>query len=144
MVGAAHLLLRPTRDKKAYRLRCRFKIEPHPQQSRLDLEKVRIAAQFVRDLHAQGWDHLPGYGFRMRGPFPMVTPTTIHVPRLPSARQMLSQVRQGARFLDPGSDGVSIVPALDATEWWEYEIGGVFTREEIVVEYANPHEEERR
>ena len=143
MARDAQLLLRSERDHKAYRLKCRFKIEPHPSQFRLDIEKVWIAERFVRDMRAQGWDNLPGHGFKMRGPFPQIIPTTLHRVRRLTAREMLPHVRQGARFLAGGHDGVSIVPRLSASEWWEYEISGVFSRKAIVMEYPYPHEEER-
>ena len=136
------LLMRPSRDKRPYRLRCRFKIDARPSRSRLEVEKVRIAERFVSDLHKQGWENLPSYGFKLRGPFPMVVPVTIKVPRKPTAREMESAVLQGARFLDNGRDYAKAVPKLHVSEYWEFEISGVFAREEIQVEYADRHEEE--
>ena len=150
---STQLLLRPTRDRKAYRLKCRFKIEPSPSpvrdsmgharwMSRLEREKVRIADWFVRDLRVEGWESLPSHGFKMRGPFPMVVPTTIRVVRPPSAREMRDAVMQGARFLDKGVNYAKSVPKLNASEWWEFEISGVFTREQIMTEIPDAHEEE--
>lgn len=137
------LPMRPTRDRKAYRLRCRFRIEPRPTQDRLDREKVRIAERFVVDMHKQGWENVESHGFKMTGPFPMVVPKTIHPRRMLSAREMLPGVREGYRFLDDGETaGVSLVPALAEAEWWEYEIAGVFAREQIMTERADLHEEE--
>lgn len=152
MKGYAELLIRASRVKKPYRLKCRLKIEPAPSpvrdydghlrwRSRLEREKVRIAERFVSDMKAQGWEHRPGDGFRMRGPFPMVVPKTIHRVRALSAKEMMPHVAQGARFLDRGTDGVSIVPKLEASEWWEFEISGVFIREQILTESPDPHEE---
>lgn len=152
----AQLLLRPSREKKAYRLKCRFKIEPCPSplrdsmgharwMARLEREKVRVAERFVRDMHTKSppWDNLPDYGFKMRGPFPMVVIKPIHVKRMPSAREMLPAVAQGARFLDSGVSGVSDVPKLGESEWWEFEISGIFAREELLAEIPDAHEEER-
>ena len=148
------LILRPSRDKKPYRLKCRLKIEPAPSpvrdslghgrwRARLEREKVRIAELFVTVLRTQGWENLPAHGFKMRGPFPMVVPTSIKVPRVPSAREMEAAVRQGARFLDEGRDYASAVPKLHMSEYWEFEISGVFVRDEILTEVPDPHEERR-
>ena len=139
------LLMRPTRDRKAYRLKCRFKIEPRPSQSRLEVEKVRIAERFVRDMRKYNppWINLPDHGFKMRGPFPMIVPMDIRVPRKPTASQMFAQVRDGARFLDNGRDYAKAMPKLEMSEYWEFEISAVFVREEVLVEQPDKHEEER-
>ena len=131
-----------TRDKKGYRLRCRFKTDPYPTPGRLDREKVQIAEQFVRDMHKQGWEHDLRYPFKMTGPFPVVSPVTIRPRRVPTAREMYQHVGQGARFLDMGEDTVSLVPSLVASEGWEYEIAGIFVRTQILTEYPDAHEEE--
>ncbi len=138
------LILRPPRDKTPYRLKCRIKTEPYPSRSRLDVEKVRVTEQWVVDMHKQGWENLPGHGFKMAGPFPAVTPMDLHFKRIPSAQEMLPEVMQGARFLDPGVDGVQEVPALHESEWWEFEISGVFIRDEIHIERPELHEEKVR
>ena len=138
------LLLRPGRDKKAYRLRCRFKIEPHPSQDRLDREKFKTAELFIRDMQKQGWENHSGSGFVMKGPFPRVVPTTLHPRHIPTAREMLPGVARGERFLDPGVTGVSLVPSLSASEWWEYELAGVFIRTQIMTERPDAHEEDLR
>ena len=138
------LIVRPTLDRKAYRLRCRFKIEPYPPPFRLDREKVKVAEQFVRDMHKQGWEYVERYGFKMTGPYPMVVPVTIRPRRMPTAREMLPRVARGERFLDNGDTGVSLVPSLGVSEWWEYSIIGVFSREQIMVERPDAHEEELR
>lgn len=135
------LLLKLPRDKRAYRLKCRFKIEPYPRADRLDREKVRVAERFVDDMHKQGWEHVSQYGFTMKGPFPYVAPVTIHTPRVPSAREMLRGVAQGARYLDKGGTVAGAMPVLDATEWWEFELQATFTRTEILTEVADRHEE---
>ena len=136
------LIVRPTLDRKAYRLRCRFKIEPYPPPFRLDREKVKVAEQFVRDMHKQGWEHVESHGFKMTGPFPMVVPVTIRHRRTLTAREMLPRVARGERFLDDGDTGVSFVSSLGVSEYWEYEIAAVFSREQILTERADAHEEE--
>lgn len=135
-------IIRPSRDNKGYRLRCRFKIEPLPTRERLDREKVKVAEMFVVDMHKQGWEHDGREGFKMTGPFPMVPVMTIRPHRVPTAEQMLPYVMNGARFLDTGENTASVVPPLALSEWWEYEIAGVFVRPQIMTEYADKHEEQ--
>ena len=137
------ILSKPTLDKSAYRLKCRFKIEPYPNIERLHREKVRVAEQFVDDMHKQGWEYVDRWDWTMKGPFAYVSPTTIHIPPTPTARQMFPYISQGARFLDQGGSIAGMMPALDATEWWEYELAAVFFRPQILVESPDPHEEER-
>ncbi|MDP2662630.1 MAG: hypothetical protein Q8R28_18080 [Dehalococcoidia bacterium] len=147
-----HLILKQVRDRKAYRLRCRFQVDPAPSPTRdfmghgrwmrrLEREKVRIAEVFVRDMKAQGWENLSSHGFTMRGPFPMVAPVSIVVQRTPSAREMLSGVQQGQRFRDAGGTMAQDVQGLGMSEWWEFELAGTFVREAILVEVADRHEE---
>lgn len=137
------VMLRPFLPKRPYRLRCRFKIEPIPSRERLDREKVRVAERFVRDMQKQGWVYDNRFGFRMRGPFPPIEPTTIHIARMPSAKQMLPYVAQGARFLDKGGTQAGLMPVLPESNYWEYELAGVFVRDTVLVEQPDPHEEEK-
>ena len=139
---SVQVVIKPSLDKKPYRLRCRFKSDPYPLQSRLDREKVTIAERFVRDMKAQGWVYDDRFGFRMTGPYPVTVPVTIHVPRMPSARGMLPYVAQGARFLDQGGTVAGIMPKLATSEYWEYELSAVFVRA-VLVEQPDLHEEER-
>lgn len=135
------VVLPKTYDKKGYRLKCRFKTDPWPTVARLDHEKVVIAERFVRDMHKQGWEHDGRFPFKMTGPFPMVEPITIRPRKMPTAREMLPYVANGARFLDD-RDGIAR-PALtlSTSEHWEYEIAGVFVRTQILTERPDPGEE---
>ena len=135
------LLVRPSLDRKAYRLRCRFQTDPYPSQARLEREKVRIAEMFVADMHKQGWEHIERFGFRMTGPYPRIIPVALRPRQMPTARQMLSGVQQGRRFRDEGVEGVQIMPQLEMSEYWEYEIAGVFVRPAILTEIPSLHEE---
>ena len=137
------LLTRPSLDKRSYRLRCRFKIEAYPQPSRLELAKVRMAERFVADMHKQGWEYVEQYGFKMKGPFPMVEPVMIHVPRPISAREMMAGVLAGKPFRDNGVDYAKPVLGIDMQEYWEYELAGTFARAQLLTEYPDPHEEEK-
>lgn len=133
-----------TRETKAYRLRCRFKTDPYPSRGELDRQKVIIAEKFISDMHKQGWGHDARYEFKMTGPFPMVEPMAIHVPRMLTAREMAPLVAMGARCRDTGRDVAKQMPSLMRSESWEYEIAGVFTREQILTERPDAHEEELR
>ena len=137
------ILCKPTLDKSAYRLKCRFKIEPHPNLLRLHREKVRVAEVFVEDMRKQGWEYDDRWDWTMKGPFAYVSPITIHMPSMPTAREMLPYILNGSRFIDQGGSIAGVMPALDAAEWWEYELAAVFFRPQILVEYPDPHEEER-
>lgn len=137
------LIMPRTLDKKPYRLRARFKIEPRPTESRLDAEKVRVGEMFVRDMHLQGWEYVSQYGFRMTGPFVPVQPMNIRPQRIMPAREMLPRVMRGERFLDKGRDYATLVKPLHESEYWEYEIAGVFSRIQILTEVPDAHEEER-
>lgn len=136
------IIIPRTRDKKGYRLRCRFKTDAYPSQARLDREKVTIAEKFVADMHKQGWEHDGRYPFKMAGPYPVLTITTVRPRRSPTAKEMMPYVMNGARFLDNGENTALEVPKLAMSEYWEYEIAGVFVRTEIITECADRHEEQ--
>lgn len=135
-------LIKPSLDRKGYRLKCRFKIEPYTLSARIDLEKVRVAERFVEDMHKQGWEY-ENKGFTLSGPFPFVAPMTLRIPKTPTAREMASGVANGARFLDDGGTTAPMMPKLEMSEYWEYELAGVFSRPELLTEIPDPHEEER-
>ena len=134
------IFIRPGREKKPYRLKCRFKVDPGtiPQ----DTEKVRIAERFVEDMRKQNWIHQDGSEWSMTGPYPEISPVTIHAPRQLTAKQMLNEVSQGNRFLAPEGTVASLMPTLAESASWEYELKGVFIRDEILTEYPDPHEVE--
>ena len=137
------LLQQAERGHKPYRLRCRFQIDPHPSQRRLDIEKVRIAERFVSDMRKHGWVHDGHWAFRMTGPYPKISPSPTIVPkRMLSARQMLAGVKEGMRFRDDGFKGAQAMPLLGTSDWWEFELSSVFVRPEIRVEIPKLHEEE--
>lgn len=135
------LIVRPGLEKQGYRLKCRWKTDPHPTVRRFDREKVRIAEQFVLDMHKQGWEHDNRFPFKVKGPFPMVEPVTIHPRRTPTAKEMLPYVANGARFLDTGDGAAKPALTLGLSEYWEYEIAGVFVRTQILTEQPDPGEE---
>lgn len=130
-----------TLDKKGYRLKCRFKTDPYPTVSRLDREKVVIAERFVRDMHKQGWEHDNRFPFKIKGPFPMVEMSMIRPRKMPTAKDMLPYVANGARFLDDRDGGAKAALTLGTSEYWEFEIAGVFVRAQILTEMPSPGEE---
>mgnify|MGYP001574454941 CR=1 FL=1 len=130
-------------DEKPYRLRCRFLIERQPTARRLDLEKVRVAERFVADMRKQGWRHDARYDFRLRGPLPPVELTTLHPKPALTAAQMLTGVLAGQGFRDESPVEAVAAGQIPTAEAWEYEIAGVFTRRQILTEYADLHEEIR-
>lgn len=135
------LLLRPERDKKAYRLKCRFKIEAYPRRDRLERAKFQMAERFVVDMAKRGWGYVERFGFTMKGPHPMVEPTTIRPPRQLSAREMLPGIMAGNPFRDTGADYAKPVLPLAMQEYWEYELVGVFARTELLTEIPDKGEE---
>ena len=132
------IFIKPSREKKPYRLKCRFKVDPGtiPQDS----EKVRVAEMFVEDMRKSGWTYDDRFGFEMTGPYPVITPITIHAPRTLTARDMLDGVSQGDRFLEPEGTLAGLMPTLAESASWDYELKGVFIREELLTEYPDSHE----
>jgi len=142
-------LIRPTRDRKAYRLKCRFVVPAYPDTDLLEKFKVKMAEKFVEEMYKQGWINVEKYGFRMTGPYP-ATQTVIlpkpsadpfHIPSkdlLPAL--MNGYVPHADRSAPDGGSAVSVPPITQAEDW-EFELIGVFHREEIFTETADPHEE---
>mgnify|MGYP001608998517 FL=1 len=140
----------PDPGKKAYRLRCRFRVGAYPSQRELYSGKIEAAEQFVRDMRKQGWEYVGGssrmppqaQGFRMTGPYPVIEPVTIHVAKeLPAAEQFAGMLR-GNRYRDGGGTIASTVLPLEENERWEYELAAVFVHETILTEVPDPHEME--
>lgn len=138
------LLLRPDLGKRAYRLRCRFRIGAKPRKDFLNKAKVKAAEKFVEDMRHQGWEYVDRFGFRMTGPFPAMD--AIAIPRrvrVPSAREMEAGVRQGNPYRAPAFYGVQSVPDINASDNWDYELAAVFVHKTILMEYPDLHEEIR-
>lgn len=142
------LLLRPDLGKKAYRLRCRFRIGAFPSERTLEKAKYEAAGLFVRDMAKQGWQHVEKHGFRMSGPFAAVE--TISLPKRSQqerwhtpSRELLPAMLAGYRVPSPSSNGsyVKSVPPIAETDSWEFELAAVFVHETILTELPAPHEE---
>ena len=136
----ANLLLRPDLGKKAYRLKCRFRIGAFPKQQFLDKAKIQAADWFVGDMHKRGFEYVDRYGFRMKGPFSAIDPMTLRRPKRISSRQMLPMILQGAKFRDEGGSMAINVPILSESENWEYELSGVFVHKTMLVEQPDKGE----
>ncbi len=128
--------------KKAYRLKCRFKIGAYHSERMLEIGKFQAAEMFVRDMAKQGYEYLDKHGFRLNGPFAAVE--TVNLPkrhqqeRWNTPSKGLFSAVQAGRFERMASDGgyVKSVPLISETDGWEYELSGVFVHEAIVVEKA--------
>ena len=135
------LLLRPDLGKKAYRLRCRFRIGAFPKAEFLQKAKIKAAERFVDDMHVRGFEYLDAHGFVMKGPFtPWPEPITIRRPPRLTARQMLPMLMQGKKFrAEETTLGTNVLP-LSEYEYWEYELAGVFVHRTILVEHPSEGE----
>ncbi len=143
---SVNLQIRPSLDKKAYRLKCRFVTNAFPSQREVEQGKYEAARLFVRDMAKQAFEYVDHYGFRMSGPFPPVqtmTPPTAAQRRQPSAREMLTAVKAGHRFDRTAADGgfARPVPLITEVDAWEFELSGVFVHETIMIEVPDEHEE---
>ena len=135
------IFIKSSRDKEPYRLKCRFKVDPGTKPR--DSEKVRVAEMFVVDMKKQGWIHDNRFQFEMTGPYPVISPITIHTTPTLKAKDMLNGVSQGDRFLAPEGTVAGPMPTLVESAAWDYELKGVFVREELLTETPDLHEEER-
>ena len=139
------VLVRPDRSKRAYRLRCRFRVEAFPNPGFLERAKFRAAETFVEDMHKQGWEYLNSHGFKMTGPFP-----AIEVVNLPKrslqprwhqpSQEVLQRIMAGQRVRATGNGFASDMPGLGACEKWEYELAGVFVHNTILTETPEDQE----
>jgi len=139
------VLVRPDRGKKAYRLRCRFRVDAFPNPEFLERAKFRAAETFVEDMRKQGWEYLNSHGFKMTGPFP-----TVEVVPLPSrslqprwhqpSQEVLQRITAGQVVRTNGNSYASDVPDLGACEKWEYELAGVFAHGTILTEMPDDKE----
>lgn len=142
-------LIRPTRDRKAYQLKCRFVTPAFPKTEWVEEMRVKMAEQFVDDMAKQGWVYVEKHGFTFTGPYPatevLVLPKPGDVDRwhIPSA-DLLPAIKAGFNPQRSATDGgyAMAVPTLQETENWEFELTGVFHREQILTEIPDPHEEE--
>ena len=139
------LLLRPDLGKKPYRFKARFVTGAFPSDHALEKAKYEAAELFVCDMAKQGCEHVPSYGFTMRGPFPatvaVILPKRSEQERwhTPSAQQLASQ-----RFARAGVDGgyARPVPLLAESNSWEFELTAVFIRDALLTEVLDQHEEQ--
>lgn len=138
---APAVLIRPDLGKRPYRLKCRFKIEAHPDPERLRRGAASALEMFVRDMRKQGWEYDPRHPVKLDGPFPIVETVTLKTPHRLTSREMLAGVRQGARFLPQHETMAKPVTPLAMSEYWEFEVKAVFIRDTILTESPDPHEE---
>ena len=139
------VLVRPDRGKKAYRLRCRFRVDASPNPDFLKRAKFRAAETFVEDMRKQGWEYLNSHGFKMIGPFPAIEvvslpPRSLQPRWHQPSQEVLQRVMAGQVVRTNGKNYASDVPALETCEKWEYELAGVFVRDTILTEMPDEKE----
>lgn len=143
------VLIRKDHGKRAYRLRCRFKVGAYPLPSWLEKAKYAAADQFVKDMRTQGYEYMDKFGFKLLGPFVPLVVTNLpsrHMQanwQVPS-REMLPMLKAGRRFLAPPDPYAMTNPSLEESEGWEYELAGVFVHKAILMETPDSHEEKER
>lgn len=135
------LLLRPDLGKKAYRLKCRFRIGALPRRDLLDKAKVQAAEWFVVDMRKQGFEYIDRFAVTMRGPFPCVDPMPLQKPKRLTARQMLAGILQGNKYRAANETLAQNVLPLGESEHWEYELSMVFAHKTMLAERPDKHEE---
>lgn len=116
------IILRPNRERKVYRLKCSFDLDPHPSERRLRLMTLEVGYRFLRDMEKQGWQYM-GRGLEMSGPRPM--------------SEMKYARSRSVQDVGKPSEFVFDLPQLDALEEspiWRYYLTGLFLRKEIPIE----------
>lgn len=145
------LLLHKDLGKRAYRLKCRFKIDPNPKPDWLERTKFQAAELWVQDMEKQGWEYDPNKlekslrGFTMKGPF-VSTPVTGAPSRLEqfrfNAKRDLPKILSGDPMRVPDlSRYVATMPSLGESPQWEYELSAIFIRKTLLVEVPDLKEE---
>ena len=140
-------LIRPTRDRKPYRLKMRFVTPAFPKAEWVEEMKVKMAERWLVDMETEGWVLVGRYGFKMTGPYPATEPITLPKPgddpfHTPS-KDLLPAIQAGynPRTKRAAQEYAMNVPTLQETGNWEFQLTAVFHREEILTEIADPHEE---
>ena len=131
------LILPPDLGRRAFRLKCRFVIEPRPTRESLRSGALRAMELFVADAAKQGWRHVTGEAPRLSGPFSPTKTTTVRRRPSPSSREMLPFVTQGNRFRAGEETVAQRVIPLAESDRWEYELALVFTRDAIRADLSN-------
>lgn len=140
---APAIILPKVRENTPYWFKCEVVTDAYLPKDRLIAKLADVAERFVRDMHQQGYEYVVGSKWKVEGPIAPVKPVTIRVPRQLTARQMEPYVRNGARFLDRGSDSVALVRSLREYDRWVFFLKGMFYRPQILTEYPDAHEEEK-
>lgn len=137
------LLLRAERDHKPYRLWCEVRTDPNPSPDRLKRMMAPVLDQFVADMEKQGWRYVNTSVPQLKGPFPVIEPMTIRPAHVPTAREMLPGVLQGAPYRAGAETLAQAIPTLAFEERWVYRVGLAFHRPQILTERPDAHEEQR-
>ena len=136
------VVVRPDLGKRPYRLHCHVTVEGGVRGSELHLAVGHCLDDFVRAMHQQGFEHVSSEPWRSHGmPKPHIKPMTLRRPARLSSRDMMPAVMQGARFRAGPETIALVVPRLEESELWDYDVSGVFLHDTILTDVPDLHEE---
>jgi len=139
--AAGSLGNRPDAGRRAYRLR--FAVIGDPQLTVEGLRRGLSGAidEVERQMRQQGFVFAGENTIQYESKRPYVEPMTIRPLRRPTAREMLPQVAQGARFRAPEETLAVPMPTFEASDAWEYIFSAIFVHDTIRIDIPKPHEE---
>lgn len=142
--AAGSLGNRPDLGKKAYRLHARFEIGAHPSGRQLEKAMHYWMDRFIEDMAKRGYEYVSKYPIEATFKGAYIAPVALpKPPRVLSAREMLPQIRQGAKFRAEEVPGVQTVPHFNQTAVWSYDLSAVFIHDAILMDVPDLHEEKR-
>ncbi len=132
----------PDLGKRPYWLHCRFEIGAQPTRRQLEQATHKWADRFIEDMAKKGYQYVEKFGIEVtfKGAHIAVMNLPRH-PRVLSAKEMLPQVMQGARFRATDEPRVMVVPHFTETELWDYDIKACFLHDTILMDKPDRHEE---
>lgn len=132
----------PDLGKRSYRLKFSVVTWPNPTSDQLRRGLYKSLEPLERQMRTQGFE-LRERTIRFERRQPHIETVEIHVHRQPTAKQMIRDVAQGAKFRDQGGTIAMAVPLLEETEAWEYIFSAEFIHDTLVFDIPEVHEEGR-
>lgn len=90
-------------------------------------------------MRKQGFEYVSSHGFKMTGPYSATE--TVTLPKRSAqpdwntpSRDLLQRIQGDRPIRAADRSYASVVPRLDETEMWEFELSGVFLHETILTE----------
>lgn len=141
-----HFKVHKALPNKAYWLHARIVVPAYPKQVWLDEAADKQGALFIADMTRQGWTYIDKGIWISNDPVARVVAAgapSIEERERFVAKDAISRVMAGdrMRLQHDTSRYVSIVPAVEETEEWEYDIKAAFWRETVLTEVPDAHEE---